>query len=145
MEDRAQPSWGAAAIGSSGEVAVELDEATSGPERWRLAVTTPNWHLRFEFAGPQAMEHCLKFIRAHNGRTAFATLPLGTFHGAPVVLRKDDEYPDHFFLVLEGEQTALFTLAGDELNDLMTALQQAEAEIRSLPDSGATDPMGVQR
>jgi hypothetical protein len=128
MQDHAQPSWGAAAIGSSGDVTVELDEATSGPERWRLTVTTPNWHLRFEVAAPLALEQLLEFIRAHNGRTAFATLPLGTFHGAPVAMRKDDEYPDRFFLVLEGEQLAFFNLSGDELHDLTAAIHHAATD-----------------
>lgn len=128
MEFHAQPSWGAAAVGSSGEVTVELDEATSGPERWRLTVTTSRWHLRFEVATPLAMEQLLEFIRAHNGGTAFATLPLGTFLGAPVVLRKDDEYPDRFFLVLEGEQIAFFNLSGDELYDLTAAIQHAATD-----------------
>jgi len=130
MRERDEPSWGLAAIGSSGAMTVELDEAVSGPDRWRLSITGDTWSLAFEVPGPRTVRACLEFVNAHHGSIAFASLALGTFQRAPAVLRKDDEYPDRFFLVVEGEHFLFLTLAGEQLAHLRAALEQAAMDLR---------------
>jgi hypothetical protein len=124
MPENSKQSWGLAALGNSGQICVDVDEATSGPERWQLTLDCPNWHLRFDIIGPQAVTHWLAFLNAHDGMIETATLSLGTFLGSPVVIIKDDEFADRFFLVVGGEQTAHFTFTAEGVQDLKTALKQ---------------------
>jgi hypothetical protein len=70
------------------------------------------------------------FLRDLSGSNQFSKLVVGSFVGAPVVLVKDDEFPDRFWLRAAREhQLVDFTLVGSDAADLIVALSQAMEDL----------------
>jgi hypothetical protein len=119
-------SWGLAGVGRAGLLSVELDEAVSGRERWQISLDSPSWHVRFEAASPQALARMHGFLEQHGGQRCFAEDVVASIGGGRVLIVKDDELPDRFFLKLFGEQQfVMLTLHAEEVRDLTEALKQA--------------------
>ena len=120
-------SIGLAAFGSCDGVDVSVDEEVlSTQSRWLLSVQNRNWSLSFEMLNRNSFDQLLNFLRANVGKTAFAELLIGTALGSPVLIIKDGEYPDRFFLKAFGDGFFFeITLTGVETNSFVIAVEQA--------------------
>jgi hypothetical protein len=124
-----EESWGLAAVGRVGRFTVDVDKAISDSERWELTLEGPAWYLRLAIAGPATVARWLGFMKLYAGRTETAEHTVGSFLGSPVLVIKDDEFADRFFLVAGGSHALRLTLAGTEAEALIGALAQAAADL----------------
>ena len=111
-----------------------MDETTSGPTRWFIQIDGPTASCSFEIASAEMVSTALEFL---GGRGAPAgpsdhpgTLVIGKHPKTPVILIRDDEYTDRYFLEIgpDSARTRL-TIAGSDLKDLTEALRQAAEDI----------------
>src|ERR1700682_3156853 len=128
-------SLGLMANGSSGRWEVAVDETTAGPDRWFVQIEGPSAYFPFEIPSPEVISKALDFLgRRSSPKEPHArnsagngSLVLGGRQQTPVLLVRDDEYEDRYFLVF-GQEAALavrFTIAGKDLEDIREALRQA--------------------
>jgi hypothetical protein len=130
---------GLMANGSSGNWEVAVDETTKGPERWFVQLEGPSVYFSFEIPSPDLIPKALDFLGGyssskgpHAGSSAEnGSLVLGKHRQTPVVLVRDDEYEDRYFLVIEHEADVVvrFSIAGQDLKDIQEALSQATEDI----------------
>jgi hypothetical protein len=129
---------GLMANGSCGAWEVAVDETTAGPNRWFVEIEGPTAYCSFEISSPEIVCKTLEFL---GGRGLSKGLPIGIANSngslvigkhpkTPVILIKDDEYPDRYFLMV-GPDNALarVSIAGNDLKDLTEALRQAVEDI----------------
>jgi hypothetical protein len=143
-KQRGQPEndnegFGLLANGSSGAWSVEVDETTKGPERWFVQIEGPSVCFSFEVSSPGMISKALDFLGEcsssrvpHAGFSAAkGWLVLGQRRDTPVILVRDGEYTDRYFLVIGEEEDAVvrFTIAGQDLKDIQEALRQATEDI----------------
>ena len=122
--------WGCAAVGRCGDASIDLDEAISVPDRWELTIELSRFYLRFAVPGPSVVTQLRKFLDRYVNQTTSGELSLGTLGSANVVIVKDDECLDRFWLrVLADDGAVDQTLLGDVVSDLIGAVQQAEADL----------------
>lgn len=129
---------GLTANGSSGPWEVAVDETTSGPRRWFAQIEGPTIYCSFEIPSPEMVAKALEFLggddapeELHTGPTdQDGSLVLGKHPETPVVLIRDDEYTDRYFLVI-GPDTACarLSIAGEDLKHLTEALRQTAEDI----------------
>jgi len=118
--------YGAAAIGRAGQFEVEIDECLDGDDPLLMSIGTRGWQFRFALAERSAASRLFTFLREQTGRLQFSELLVGSFQGSRVLLIKDDEFPDRFFLRAIGDDVlADFTLLGDDVRDFAAAVSQA--------------------
>ncbi|HVA48986.1 MAG TPA: hypothetical protein VNH11_21670 [Pirellulales bacterium] len=129
---------GLTAIGSSGPWEIAVDESTSGPNRWFAQIEGPSIYLRFEIASLEIVEEILEFLARSAGENG------GHGHESPsdslaisggkseVLLLRDDEFSDRFFLVIQPSKGPLtrLTIAGDDLTHVLAALRQVAEDLR---------------
>src|SRR2546430_155443 len=94
-------TFGLLASGSSGAWEIDIDEALSGPERWRAQIEGPSLTLDFEIPSLDVVDKMVRLLatpsakskRTSNGAPGpSGTLVLGGNDHTPVRLLKDDEY-----------------------------------------------------
>lgn len=125
-----EPEWGCAAVGRSGDVGIEVDEAISGSECWQLSIDCPRFYLRFAIPQPSAVAGLCDFLAQHLDHPTGGELSLGTFGDSSVSIVKDDEFGDRFFLCVSAcDGSVRHTLTGDEVPDFIVALTQASAAL----------------
>ena len=130
MTESAKTEWGCVAIGRSGDVAIDVDQALSGPERWEMQIDLPRFHLRFAIPAPTVVAQFGDFLQCHLSRPTTGELPLGTLANANVAVVKDDEFLDRFFLrVLAHDGGVWHTLSSDEVSHSIAALEQANSDL----------------
>ena len=69
---------------------------------WLLQLSGARWELFFEIEGEETALELCAFAREHANREVFAEHPIGTFHSAEVLLVKDSEFADRFWLRIRG-------------------------------------------
>jgi len=127
------------ANGSSGKWAVDVDQTTSGTDRWFLQIDGPGVHFYFQIAAPEIVMQLLKFL---DGELPLAktrnrlseespVLIIGKERQKPVAVLRDDEYSDRYFFAIGPENSPLVrvTIAGSDLADLRNALRQTKEEM----------------
>jgi hypothetical protein len=129
---------GLMANGSSGGWEVAVDETTSGPDRWFVQIEGPTTYCYFEIPSPGMVCKALEFLGGHGDPENLhagpsdknRSLVIGKHPKTPVILVRDDEYADRYFLVI-GPKAALvwLSIAGKDLKDLTEALRQAVEDI----------------
>jgi hypothetical protein len=132
-------SLGLMANGSSGEWEFTVDDTTKGPDRWFVQVEGPSVCFSFEVSSPDMICQALDFLGGRSSskgsHASFSaengSLLLGKHGQTPVILVRDDEYKDHYFLVIGQEADAVvrFTIAGKDLGDIKEALRQAAEDL----------------
>ncbi len=145
-------SLGLMANGSSGAWAVAVDETTKGPDRWFVQLEGPSIYFSFEIPSPDMIFKALDFLRGHSSppephassSAENGSLVLGKHRQTPVILNRDDEYRDRYFLVVEqkADLVVRFTIAGKDLKDITEALRQATED---LEEDGEKRPKDVKK
>jgi hypothetical protein len=130
---------GLMANGSSGGWEVSVDETTKGPERWFVQLEGPSIYFSFEIPSPEMIATALDFLEGHPSpkgtHSQFSagngSLILGNHRQRPLILVRDDEYKDRYFLMV-GEEADVFvryTISGQDFMDIREALRQALEDI----------------
>jgi hypothetical protein len=130
---------GLMANGSSGDWEVAIDETTKGPDRLFVQIEGPSVYFSFEIPSPEMISRAFDFlggVSSPQGPRARAPaqngpLVLGQHRQTPVILVRDDEYEDRYFLVIgqEADFVVRFTIAGQDLKDIKEALRQASEDL----------------
>ncbi len=131
---------GLLATGSCGGWSIDVDEATSGPDRWFLQIDGPSASFYFEIPSPGVIDQIDRFLARTPPAGGRPTGPdsrsdwelvLGTDPQTPVQLLRDDEFDDRFFLRI-GRTDSLsvrYTLQGDDLKCVAAALEQVREDL----------------
>ncbi len=123
-------SWGLAAIGRSGDITIEIDQACSGPVRWELSINHLQSYFRFMIAGPPVVGEFLAFLQRHCNQSLPGELVLGSIGSAKVSVIKDVEFVDRFFLCVASADGAVrYTLNSAEIKDYVAALKSAMEDL----------------
>lgn len=119
-------NYGLAAIGRVERFTVEILETSAGSHV--LSIESDTWSFSFALN-----EHTPAEILAHlRGSGATGELRVGIFLGAPVLLIRDEEFSDRFFLRFFRDGDVLdFVLAADLLAQFTDAMAQAVHDLAS--------------
>jgi hypothetical protein len=124
--------YGLAGVGSAGHFDVEIDEALDDPNDVQMNISTPGWSFRFNVSARSDVPRMLSFLREQTGSLVFSELAIGSFSGGPVLLIKDSEFADRFWLRATGTgQMIEFVLAGRDLADFTEAVTKAVEDLES--------------
>jgi len=123
-----ETEWGLVALGRSGDVAVDVDEAISGPDRWELTVEFARWELRFEIPTPTIIKEFRDYLQSP--RMGNSELLLGAIGTSSVTIVRDNCCDDRFFLIVSSIDGMIrFTLDDNDTHELISALTQAVDEL----------------
>ncbi len=121
--------WGCLAVGRSGRAEVAVDETLCG-NRWEMAVEFPQSYVRFAIPSPSVPIQLCDFLRCHRNKDTTGEQDLGSVGSANVSIIKDDEHLDRFFICVLADNGAVrLPIAGEDVADLMIALEQANADL----------------
>ena len=124
--------YGAAGVGSTTRFDVEIDEAFDDPNDVQMGIKARGWSFRFALSSRDDVARILWFLREHTGRLALSELVVGSFHDAPVLLIKDNEFADRFWLRASGDCVLVeFVLAADDLTEFTDAVAQAVDDLQN--------------
>ena len=138
-----EESFGLLACGASGAWQVDVDETTSGRNRWWAQIEGPLSSFYFELPsldviGKMAMFLCKQSASAKhctNGQSKrLETLILSKDKKTPICLVRDDEFNDRFFLVVGpmDKSTVRFVIAGKDALHISEALQQVQEDLEAV-------------
>jgi hypothetical protein len=126
MADR---TWRLNSLARTGHVELELSEsADDGPLTYMLTLALPFVQLRFQITSPSAMQALSRFANDRYGRREFAEFQLGVLDGLPVLLIKDDEHPDRFFIRAMGKGMIDVTIVDPIASDFICAATDLAVE-----------------
>jgi hypothetical protein len=113
---------------------VNVDETTSGPDRWFLQIEGPSIYFNFEIPSLDTISQVGRFLGARQtgrGSRSNAELSIGENKHAPVRLLRDDEFADRFFLVIGPADAPLvrYALSGVDLKSVVAALEQVVEDL----------------
>src|SRR5262245_41463894 len=91
--ERDKLDLGLLACGRCGQWDVDVDETTSGPERWFLQIEGPAVYFDFEIPSLDVVDQTLRFLRS-SGKESNGEIVVGTSNVSPVRLLQDDEFED---------------------------------------------------
>ncbi len=143
---------GLVANGCSGPWEISIDETLSGTERWFAQIEGSFLWLSFEIPSPEIIPKTIQFLsrlidvtdKQDSVLNGGYNLEISKAGGVDVTLVLDDEYKDRCFLVLgrSDSPTARFSVAGEDLKNLIAALQQVQEDILpSVSSKGKTNGM----
>src|SRR5437870_5016817 len=89
---------GLTAFGSDGSWDVAIDETTSGTQQWFAEIEGPSVYLHFEIQSPHVIDKILEFLTKQSAQNT-GEIAIGKSKEEPVVLVRDDEFPDRCFLL----------------------------------------------
>jgi hypothetical protein len=131
LPGRGQP-YGVAATGTAGRFVIEILEIADGTAASLMSIEAGAWSLCFALDDDGNTAQILSFLREHTGRVRFSELVIGSFFDAPMVLIKDSEFPDRFWLRAFADGHLLeFVLAADTLTEFTDALAQVVHDLNS--------------
>jgi hypothetical protein len=123
--------WGVEAIGVHAQISAELLSSAKGVTAWLLQITGATWHFAVSVEDPSAISSAADFIDAYAEREEFAEHKLGVFHSADVLLVKDSEHGDRFWLRARGSgQLVEIAIQGSDAVALQRAIRQLADELR---------------
>jgi len=124
--------YGATAVGRTSRFGVVIDEAIDDPNCVQMDITARGWSFRFSLSTRDDVSRILSFLREHTGSVVLSELVVGSFSDAPVLLIKDSEFADRFWLrAFRGDQMVEFVLAADDLTEFTDAVAQAVQDLES--------------
>lgn len=135
-------SWGLAGFGKSGKWELSIDEATVGPDQWRLQIEGPTASLNLPIPSPDVIGdaiHVLSHTASQSSQTPVgfppASVVVETGKENAISLFQDDEHVDRFFLVIQSSSGLSIRLAilEPDLACLIDALLQVQAELSETP------------
>lgn len=132
---RDQMEWGIFSIGVAGRFHIELNEGNSpaGLTVWWVSFEFhPHHQLWFEVENPQIFVEALRFFEDTYQKEAQGYIELGQCFGSPLVIEKDDEFNDRYFMIIKGTDDMSYwqiCLAGGEANDFICALRQVVEDL----------------
>lgn len=114
-----------------------MDESTSGPNRWFVQIEGPTTYCSFEIPSPATIREALIFLvgRPAENPPAGSSAPndsllIGKYPNTSVVLIRDDEYTDRYFLLIDSDAALTrLSIAGQDLTDFTEALRQVVEDI----------------
>lgn len=125
-------SIGLLAAGSAGSWNIEIDETTAGPDRWFIQIEGPSVQLYFQIPATDGVRKMFRFLTRSRADRAGSTgangsLAIGMDRRASVMLVRDDEFGDRYFLLVgpENDPVVRLTLAGEDLQQITSALREA--------------------
>lgn len=143
---------GLLANGSSGSWEVSIDESVSGTERSFAQFEGPSLWLYFEIPSPDTIPKIIQFLLPPgtkreqmpgcSSRSGGRQLDISESEETPVSLVRDDEYKDRCFIVVGRSDSPIvrFSVAGEDLDNLIEALRQVEEDIHpSVPSEEKTN------
>ena len=130
---------GLLANGSAGDWEISVDETTREPDRWFVQLQGPSVYFSFEIPSPEMISQALDFLGVRSPSSSSKTrvsaendsLVLGQHRQAPVILVRDDEYEERYFLVIGqmADPVVRFMIAGQDWKDIQEALRQASGDL----------------
>ncbi len=132
---------GLLANGSSGSWEVSIDENVSGTERSFAQIEGPSLWLYFEIPSPDIIPKIILFLLPPGTKreempgcsssSGSKLLDISEPEETPVSLVRDDEYKDRCFIVVGRSDSPIvrFSVAGEDLDNLVEALRQVEEDI----------------
>jgi len=128
------------ANGTSGQWEVAIDESTSGANRWLAQIEGPSVSFCFEIPSVDIVGQILQFLDSHcvagnhavgNSEARNNSLVISKSNKSPIILVKDDEYLDRFFLVVGLMESPIvrFILAGPDVVQIANALRQVKEDL----------------
>ena len=143
---------GLLANGSSGSWEVSIDESVSGTERSFAQIEGPSLWLCFEIPSSDIIPKIIQFllppgtkreeIPSCSSRRGGKLLDISEPEETPVSPVRDDEYRDRCFTVVGRSDSPIvrFSVAGEDLDNLIEALRQVEEDIHpSVPSEEKTN------
>lgn len=137
-------SVGLVANGSSKSWDVAVDHTTTAPERWFIQLESRSLYLYFEIEHPRVIDRALSFVERRLQCSKDVKEPskcvgsneeltLGNLDGLPIALLGDGEYSDRCFIMIgkSPQSCCRFSIIGDDLRQLLTALRQVSDELKS--------------
>jgi hypothetical protein len=123
----AAPPHGLVANGSAGAWTVEVDETTSGEQRWLVQIEGPACDISFEVASLTVIDLILDFFE----RETLEEVAVGFSGTCAVTLVRDNEYPDRCFFVVGAPASPVvrIPLAGTDLGLLAEVFRQARQDL----------------
>lgn len=125
---------GLAANGCAGSWTIDLDESTSGAEKWFLQIEGPALYLYFQVSGATAIHNILAFFEVASSQNSdelaisgrCSELEIGRFGASPVLLISDfTSSPSITVCIAGGEgSTARLSIPKSEWSDVVDALRQ---------------------
>jgi hypothetical protein len=116
--------------GTCKSVHVELDQAFD-ESHCELVITTSTAYFRIRLRNLEPAEAILRFLSDHIGKNEFHELSIRLSESTQLVLVKDPEFIDRFFLKILADSIFIdYTLGGLSGASLMKALQPALQEAR---------------
>ncbi|MGC8644022.1 MAG: hypothetical protein ACP5XB_29535 [Isosphaeraceae bacterium] len=134
-----EQSLGLLANGSSGPWDVSIDETISGNERWFAQIEGTSICLYFELPSLDMIPEAIRFL-APPAERVWARAGSSTVKGElliskrtelPVLLVRDDEFEDRFFVVVGQPDRPVVrcSLSSSAARDILEALRQAEKDL----------------
>ena len=130
---------GLLAIGSSGAWTIDVDEVLPEGMQWRAQLDGPSISLDFGLRSLDVFDKLARFPSADlqhrdtsNGSAERGdSLLLGGNDRTPVLLVKDDEYDDRFFIRIgqPDDIIAWFTISGKDVSEISEAARQIQEEL----------------
>jgi hypothetical protein len=132
MSTNPPKGYGAAAVGKTSRFDVVIDEALEDASDIQMSISTRSWSFHFALSGRDDVARMLSFLREQTGRLVFSEIAVGSFHGARVLLIKDDEFAERFWLRAHGVGHMVeFVLAADDLLEFTDAVAQAVQDLQN--------------
>lgn len=126
MSSTSSKEYGAAAVGKTSRFDVVIDEGIEDASALQMSISTQNWSFCFALSARDDVARMLSFLREHTGHLVFSEIAVGSFHGAPVRLIKDDEFADRFWLRANRDGAMVeFVLVAEDLIEFTDAVAQA--------------------
>lgn len=124
-----QGSFGLLANGSSGPWEIAIDESLSGSDRWFAQIEGPVVSFSFEIPSLNVIGKMVDFLSSLMPRNE--SLSIGKDKKVPIILVKDDEYKDRFFLVVGSMASPMvrFVIAGKDVMNIADALRQVQEDL----------------
>jgi hypothetical protein len=90
-----------------------------------MCINSRDWSFTFALTSRDDARRILLFLQGHIAHSGSSELVVGSLHGTPVRLIKDDEFDDRFWLRANGNRYMVeFELAADDLTEFMDAISQ---------------------
>ncbi len=120
-------SLGLTAVGRHGQWFVEVEETTSGPDRWFLELSGPNLALSAEVDSPAYLATVYNFLARTRATTAYEHIAVGRIGRDVLAIRTDGETMDRYFLVIEsnGGVALQYRLTPPDLDHVIAAWADA--------------------
>jgi len=122
--------WGLAAFGRHGSIETHLHEPIGHEGPWQLQIRGKDWEVIFDVIGANAARELAAFVRKHAGGNEFAEYRVGSFRAVDVLVVKDSEFADRFWLRIRGGTLLVeLTIQAEDAVSFGKALESLVADL----------------